>query len=338
MSYTLYASEGGSGPSGRDGRTEPASGSPTRHGRITRPGDRDHRLVVSHRRRSNRCGWFNERHPRASRERTSPPARRDAHAGIEPRRRIDRRSRQRKDGRHDVFFFRTGSLDWRCRLWREGFRHRPRRTLIETWALGRGHVAHWLVGIDGRVRIARRLHIDASHPGAEASDFVVGQIRRSCVRIDVDPPDVRRTRPVGVGGRHEKTYVDRIAVPDRRQLHRRCRQQDQRRQGRSGFTAGGGRRCNQQQRRDTRANDLLRAFVSSWQPWCLDRFHYRMYRDRSSFFTISASIRITYGSSITTRFSIRSGPSNEISSSSFSITVCSRRAPMFSVRSFTSVA
>src|SRR5439155_21571055 len=56
---------------------------------------------------------------------------------------------------------------------------------------------------------------------------------------------------------------------------------------------------------------------------------HRMYRDKSSFFTISASILLTYPSSMVTFFSSRSGPSNEISSRSFSITVWRRRAPMF---------
>ena len=45
--------------------------------------------------------------------------------------------------------------------------------------------------------------------------------------------------------------------------------------------------------------------------------------------------RATYAASITTSCPSISGASNEIWSSSRSITVCSRRAPMFSVRSFT---
>src|SRR6266516_3697668 len=53
---------------------------------------------------------------------------------------------------------------------------------------------------------------------------------------------------------------------------------------------------------------------------------------------MSASCLLTYAASTLTFFFLRSGASNEISSSTFSRIVCRRRAPMFSVCSFTLVA
>src|SRR6202167_3607916 len=63
-----------------------------------------------------------------------------------------------------------------------------------------------------------------------------------------------------------------------------------------------------------------------------------MYRLRSWSLTISASCLRTYAASPFTFFLRRSGPSKEISSSSFSMIVCSRRAPIFSDDSFTCAA
>src|SRR5947208_1368861 len=63
-----------------------------------------------------------------------------------------------------------------------------------------------------------------------------------------------------------------------------------------------------------------------------------MYRDRSWSRQMSASRCRTCSASIVSSLPGRSGASNEISSKSFSITVYRRRAPMFSVLSFTRMA
>src|SRR5438067_13358669 len=72
--------------------------------------------------------------------------------------------------------------------------------------------------------------------------------------------------------------------------------------------------------------------------WCArlhGRLRYRIYRERSWSLTMSASIFETYTGSMTTFFSFMSGASKLTMSSTRSMMVCSRRAPMFSVFSFT---
>ena len=60
-----------------------------------------------------------------------------------------------------------------------------------------------------------------------------------------------------------------------------------------------------------------------------------MNRLRSAFFDSSATRLVTYSPSIATVSPERSAAVNEMSSSTRSITVCSRRAPMFSTLEFT---
>src|SRR5207302_4404500 len=111
----------------------------------------------------------------------------------------------------------------------------------------------------------------------------------------------------------------------------------ERRQRRAFLAARRGEDDDQRRTRGARREKFLRVlrFLRCTSSSCID---HRMYRDRSSFFTMSASIFVTYASSIVTVLSPRSGPSNEISSSSFSSTVARRGAPMFSVRSLPVVA
>src|SRR5439155_18571453 len=137
--------------------------------------------------------------------------------------------------------------------------------------------------------------------------------------VDIDARQVRRTGAVGIRRGDDELDGDRAPAAGHADFRGRNGNPDQWRQRWTLFPATG---C-----RDRHGDDRYGA-----------RANHRMYRERSSFFTMSASIRETYASSMMTRLSAKSGPSNDTLSSSFSMTVWSRRAPIFSVRSLTMVA
>src|SRR5690606_38677033 len=72
--------------------------------------------------------------------------------------------------------------------------------------------------------------------------------------------------------------------------------------------------------------------------FALKSLHQRMYRLKSSLRARSARCFSTYSASMRMVCPLRSGASNDTVSSKRSMTVCRRRAPMFSVRSLTSQA
>src|SRR5207244_5131039 len=130
---------------------------------------------------------------------------------------------------------------------------------------------------------------------------------------------VRGTRAIGVRRRHGELEVHRRAAPLGDDVGGCGGNLDQRRKRRSRLAAG----CEGKRQQEGGPNIVYRAAAAGLKGPRHITSH-RMYRDRSSFFTISASIFETYASSIVTCFAARSGPSNEISSRSFSITVCRR--------------
>src|SRR5262249_61247936 len=121
-------------------------------------------------------------------------------------------------------------------------------------------------------------------------------------RVRLRAPDVRGTAAVGVGGGDDEVELDVVAAPLGGELGGRDGKLDERRQRRALFPAGGAQHHNEYARlkgsrsggQPPRSCDSARRSSAPVEREGFSRAAvHRMYRDRSSFFTMSASIFVT---------------------------------------------
>ena len=211
---------------------------------------------------------FSRDWPRESRRLTSPPLRRNADANV--RSYGLRRARGARDtGRRQLFLYPGDG------------------SLIQTRTFRRFNVRLGLlrvVRIEGGIGISRCFDGNRCHLRSLFQNLGFGHGRRAGERVHFDAGDVGRTRAVGVRGGHGQLKIDGIGAARGDEIGRSDGQFHERRQRRALLAARRCEECGKDRDRQSAVCNLQSA---------ISAILHRMYRDRSSFFTMSASIFVT---------------------------------------------